>query len=269
MSLSVKYGNVELANPSGSHFYIAKDGISEVIPSRRGGNIVIPNLSGSIYAPKVFGEGYMTLGMLITDKSMSTSEKGDEYLRENIDYLKSLFGRSGLNPLVVDFGYGYMKNEAEVRDEILFRQVGPTIYSLAVTLWLPYPFWTRDEPQKYYDIADINIVPIVMTVLNDSSAPIEFIKIRIHGSITQPELSNGELCWLRYNGTIPSGKHIEVDTENWSAILYPDGVRVDHAISHGGSARWFYLVYGENTIRLDGMNVSDSRLEIQYQPRYL
>lgn len=124
------------------------------IPPRRGSNIVVPYLPGTVWVPKQPHERQLTLGMWVQDKQDDgTIPSGEQarraQLNDNIASLEALFGV--YNTLLsieqrVRTGSGLetWSAQAECVGTLPFEfDEGSQHYAkFVVELVLPYPFWT-------------------------------------------------------------------------------------------------------------------------------
>lgn len=225
---------------------------TEGIPSRRGGNIAVPNRPGAIWRPKMPAERTITLAMWVRERDVDDQAGADPHARfnANMEGLKRLFGVYHRQVALtkrktLETGLLTLTSLGECVNTLDFTEVDRDIARFTVDLLLNDPFWYGSEVAP-------SLSSGAGSITNAGSGVAYKMKIRFNGSVTNPTVTNtsGNVS-VTYTGTIPGGQWVELDTGLFTAVTN-GGVNVTGSVSHGGAASWMELYPGVNSMSLSG-----------------
>jgi phage-related protein len=239
-------------------------------PKARGSNISIPYTHGSKYIKKRLESKTLILAMWVVGNSPSHirpigGNLSMGQLDRNIDYLNSLFGKSGQYTLERIMRNGEIREaRAEVVDSMDFPTKRPGFAKFTVEFELADPlFYTTSEEVREIDITENEQIAIVENI---GTAPTNRMKILLDGPLESPMITNLNTgVWLQYQGSIASGETVEIDTRDYSCTK--DGENYIAAIKHGGDMDWLALEAGDNNIKIKN-NAVGGKVEFQFYPAF-
>lgn len=98
-----------------------------------------------------------------------------------------------------------------------------------------------------------------------------YMEVELIGPLTNPRLSNltpEPDVWVQYNGTIPSGTTITLNTGTFTALNEATNTNMVGNISHKGARSWFGLQPGYNKLTLVADSGAGSAL-VRWRPPYV
>lgn len=239
-------------------------------PGLRGENLQIPFKNGKTNTKKRYKEKNVTLAMWVVGRDKTTGlitqgKTEEELLYENIDYLGSVFGISGVKTLRKVMPNGDFRDAlGEVYGQINFA-VKPEMYcKFTVEFELSDPFFYGVT--KVAEIKTIDIAEKTWEHTYSGIAPCTDMIITLTGPLTNPVITNVENdIWLQYLGVIAQGETVVLNTKDFSCIKGTSNMI--GAIKHGGDAYWMILQNGNNSIKLK-TDVTGGTVKTEYYPAY-
>jgi len=245
VSLETAAHNIRLLSPD------------EMVPARRGRNVVIPGRVGSLHRTKVFSDRVIALEMWVTGQTAAA-------MQSDLETLQKLFGSAGERELRRIMANGSIRRiDAEVVNAVTFKPRTESFATFIVEFLCAYPFWSSCAIWE----CEVGISDATTTFTVDNRGTVENDRatVIIEGAITDPKLAIGD-TWVKYTGTVASGETLTIDVDAFTADL--DGTDVTDKITHGGAVAWLVLPTGANTATLTGTGVSGARVEVRFNALY-
>jgi hypothetical protein len=235
------------------------------MPERRGENILIPFQEGRIHVEKEFEQRSMTLGLEVTEDSIQALETA-------MDVVKTLFGKRSLGALAQTLeDLSVRTGQAEYTGDLNLSRISPVSVRMALDFMLPNPFFYSDTLTT--DTQTINASPKTYTVTNPGSADKVNPKIVLTGPLSSPEITNvTNGVKVKYNAVIASPRvvTIDIDAETGEFTALDDlGANVIGNLSHEGSAGYFVLDAGANSLSVTDATHTTGTVGIQFYAAYL
>ena len=206
-----------------------------VAPS--GENLTVPNRSGEIFVPKRLSPGTTSLRIwLANGTEQQLLEAWDDLLRVCAPLIRTVV-------LQKRYPDGEVRQcRAELTGGIAPVPVGRSGMRAQLTFTIPSGAWESAESFAFQTAAGATLPKqLNMPALAKSTAPMENAVLRIVGPITNPEVgwsnpTHGVSASVRYNGTVPAGGVLWLDSGNWGisgtgftpnqAAVVPSGSRL-------------------------------------------
>ena len=276
--VSWEYNGVNLSR----HAYdIRALGDPEVIPGKRGENVVIPHRTGRTHVDKFHDERVLTLTMLVkgTPVGSDTGLTG-ENLYNHLETLKTLFAQTGRHTLKVTYpDYSVRQAEVEVVKSVVFEPQGPYHYGFAVDFVFPDVWWEAATATTVGPTT-ISATSQAITVNNTGTYQVERAMITITGGVVNPKLWvtwHGVAVWVCYAATLSVGYTLTIDCDKYEALLYDTsvyplvGVDVTDKIVHYNSIFWLPIPVGSQTVTFtcDVLGATLPTVKIVFTPVYV
>jgi hypothetical protein len=266
-----EFNSVSLVGPQWNIEYIP-----EGLPKRRGGNVQIPYLDGERYAKKLYAPRTDTLNMWVSPfdstGKIPSGKTAKEQLEINMEYLKGLFGVSGLVPIRKQMPDGtWRKAYAEVANGLEFERKsnGANWRIFSLELIYPDPFWyAEDEITKVYTPSSTSYS---CSLNNTGTAPIRKMEIEFEGALVNPKLENLTTgVFIKIAGSISSAVIVTADTEAFTCIDDVAGVNNNwiSSLTHSGDTAWFTLNSGSNSLKIYTDEAPAGTVTVKYYPAY-
>ena len=228
------------------------------IPKYRGSDLRVPFQHGNRWIKKRFDSRKVVLSMWI--KGIDRAD-----LDRNIDAFLTAIGKPGLHTLSRTLRSGETRvTQAELCSEIQFVRKNPGYAKFALELELSDPFFYGTE--KTAAVRTASTSPLIWTHTNDGTAPATDMVITLEGPLSNPVLRNrNNDVWIQYDGTIPDGKSVILDTKHFTCIQGADNMI--SIVKHGGDAYWMILDAGDNSIELETDTIG-GKITLSYYPAF-
>lgn len=220
-------------------------------PARRGENVVVPGRHGVVRTPrKRYGPADLVLPLLVkgvdrdTGARAASEAEGITLLHENLDHLmRVLHAETVLLEYTRDDGSTrYAETELFAEPVTVERlRSSPPAARVSVALTVFDAFWHDQQPVSQ-TITGVDGSVHALTSFLGATAPMQNLLITFVGPINNPQLTHGTR-WVKYNGAIPAGRQLQLDTERWQvspgsgAAWTPDF----RDLEFGESATWLEL----------------------------
>ncbi len=244
------------------------------LPPIRGSNLTIPFRHGSRSFTKYYGERKLTLTMFVmgADPFTGAVPGGDaprDYLFENLDKLRQLFGRRDtLLSLTYTNNLTVRTTQVEVTGTMDFASINAGgLAEFAVDLTMPDPFWYGVEltPSKSWTThpqtwADVN---------NPGTFDTVKMVIRIVGDCQNPKLTlqDGSGLYVQVLTTLGGSDTLVIDTDAYTTTL--NAVNIIGSLRHLGDPAFFKLHPGDNDIVMASDAATNATVTITFKPPYL
>jgi len=247
--------------------------VPEGIPKKRGNNLTVPFMDGARWVKKSYEQrtDNLNLWVLPKDENGSLLEGKTEavQLEENIEYLKQLFGVSGLITIDKKMNDGTWRTaKAEIVDTLEFERKSETdrhrVFS--VGLQFPDPFWYAATQE--IETFTPNAVSYETTHQNPGTAENRKMQIKLTGGLTNPKIENTTTgVFLKLNDTITTGTTVTIDTEKFT-VTDQAGNNLLNSLIHSGDMAWLSLAAGANSLKITMDEAPSGRIEFKYYPAY-
>lgn len=237
-------------NLHGTNWNISMLSPSEVVPGRRGDNIVVPGLDGRIFRAKAMDQRVVSLAMFVKGTSGSA-------LEADLETLKALLGQPGQGVLSRTVpGRTAWSINAEVANVVDWQPTSHLSYKAVIEFLCADPYWSGAQYEQIEGAAPgpITTSPHSWTIVNNGTAINERPLIYIGGDITNPKLTCGDF-WLQYTGAVVAGNTLAINCLNFTAEYINANVVAN--ITHGGGVPWMRFAPGNNTFTLEGTGLTD------------
>lgn len=212
--------------------YDGTDGIAPFV----GDNATTANRSAELWRPKTIGPGKFTIALWVAgDNRLEAMANWNNIVRAFVRPFRQVRVVRWLpdgNSIFCD---------AEVSGGIEPTHIGQQGYRASVTFTVPSGVWLSSTSYTHSSTTG-STLPKTVTLddLTTSTAPLELLKYRIKGPITNPKLSDGTPGGygdtLTYMGTVASGQELVINASNWTTtgstfavnngLLVPTGRRL-------------------------------------------
>jgi hypothetical protein len=228
-----------------------------------GDNLTVANRSGSIWTPKVIGEGKFTIQMWLMG---DTRQKADDAWRT---LLRAVYRPHRLVQVKRQMSSGeIVYANVEVSGTISPTHLGMHGYRASITFTVPIGVWQSVQTYRMDSIPSSTMPhTLYLDDFATSTAPLEMLEFTIFGRITNPKLidntDGGYGDSLTYMGTIPSGAWIRFKAASWS--VDSSGTTADQALINPTGRRFLTLSAARPgdrpSVQLQGTN-SDAKTHI-------
>jgi len=230
---------------------------------RRGGNMLIPQRDGRIFTRKYYEQRTMTLGLEITEDSLTALETA-------IDTVKALFGESELGTLSETLEDLTVRTlEVEQTGDLDPTRVSPLCVKMLLEFVAPDPFFRGSA--LVTDTHTIDASPKTYTLTNPGTVYERNPKITLTGplnNVTITNLING--VSISYNAAIASPRVVTIQSTNGEFTATDDlGTNVIGNVSHAGDSTLFVLKKGANPLSVVDSVATTGTIKIEYYPPYL
>lgn len=245
-------------------------GAPEIVPGRRGENLVVPGKTGRTRTTKYMDQRILALGMQVFGRDSSTGgAMSGSQLWTNLDTLKKLFATDGQGTLKFQHAAGTTRwCMAEVINTVEFAPTGPDSYDFMVEFVMPDPLW-YDEQTTTVGPSNVTSSPTNITVANSGtykSEKAEFTVIASNGDLVNPKLTIDDY-YVLYTGTVASGGTLTIDCEDFTATKGTADVTND--ITHDGGIVWLPVPTGSNTLAVTADSVGTATVTVTFVPPYI
>jgi hypothetical protein len=238
-----------------AHDILTHDGLDDT-PDLFGDDIPFENRHGDEWnSQKFFGPGRKMVSMLVRNSDPLTgvvpSDIDEQFVNydKNLDFLTRLFyrPRKQLDVRRTLSDGSVRRAWCQVVTGITPELIGLSSGRIVFDLSLPYSFWEDVNTQNSikYGNGQHNIA-----AFQAATAPMQDLQYRITGPYTNPRITVVESgAWVRYNGVIPAGSSILLDSSNmgFTATGFAGSVSL---VEHHGDPRWITLYPGLDTTEL-------------------
>ena len=237
---------------------------SLMMPERRGDNVLIPFLDGRVHVEKQFEQRNMTLGLEISEDSLSI-------LEGKIDVVKALLGRRSLGSLVQTLEDLTTRSlQAEYTGDLNLRRVSPLCVRMLLEFIAPDPFFRGTT--LFSNTTVINASPKAYTVTNSGTADERNPTIVLKGPLQNTVITNSTNgCVLTYAGTIASPRVVTITKSSTGEYTVTDdlGTNLIGNVTHEGDAALFVLDSGSNSISVVDATHTTGSVKFEFYPPYL
>lgn len=243
---------------SGTTYNIRMLSPSEVVPGRRGENLIVPNRDGRVYRAKAMDQRVISLAMFAAGTSGTA-------LQATLATLMKSMGQPGERTLTrVLANTTSLTIAAEVANIVEFSPASHLMYNAVVEFVCADPFWSGAA----YTVTETDIAssPKNMTVVNNGTAINERATLTVAGVITNPRLTCGTF-WVQYTGVVATGKSLVINCNTFSATY--DGADCTALITHGGGVRWMRFLPGNNTVAVTGSSLTTPDVTVAFTELWL
>lgn len=235
------------------------------LPSRRGGNKLIPYRHGRAFVEKYFEQRSMTLGLELVEPSI-------EDLEAKIDTVKALFGGRSLYALEQILESADVRSAmAELSGDLNPARISSVSARMVLDFTMPDPFFYSDTLTT--DTTIIDSSPKTYTINNPGTAEKLNPKVVLTGPLSSPMITNTTNgISLQYNGVISAGHNVTIDidpdTDEFTAVT-DLAVNVIGNIEHSGSAALMVLDAGDNDLSVTDGTHTTGTVKIEFYAPYL
>lgn len=245
------YGKVTLIN----------DDLS--IPDRRGKNVTIPFLHGSLHRSKYYDERKIAFGIAVKTASALALETLMDSLRSNI---------SGRDTKVLSQTRedGSIRTAlASVDSDLQIERETATFLRLVLEFTLPFPFF-RSNTLIADNTTTINANPTAMNVTNSGTAEEISPIITLTGPLENTVITNSTNgSVLSYTGVIASPRVVTLQTVDGEFSALDDlSANLIGNISHQGFSSMLVLNKGLNVLSIADDEATTGTVKISFYPPY-
>ena len=236
------------------------------VPSRRGGNQMIPYQHGEIFVKKYYESRTLSFGIAIISASATA-------LESTFDTMRAKFAPLTQQTLSDTREDGSVREaSAIVNKPIQVNRITGTLAKVVVSFELADPIFRLNSA-----IADNTVVidatPHAMTVTNPGTVEERNPTIIIHGAFTAVTITNSTNgAVLTYTGTIGTGATVTIGTLNgeYYATLSTGSANVIGNVTHSGSAALMTFDVGANTLAITSTGLDgNSTVKITFSAPFL
>lgn len=226
-------------------YYVRALGAPEIVPARRGTNLIIPGKTGRVHVAKVLDERQLSLVFQVNGRHPSTGAVSTPaQLWANLNTLKALFARDGQATLKMQNPTNTLQATVSVDNLITFDPGGPAHYDFVVEFTMAGGLW-ESESATTVGPTVITQSPQNITVTNGGGYIVEKATITCQGPLTNPRFTVGS-DWVQYTGVVANGEELIINMDTFVATL--DGVDKTGNISHDGGLVYLTFEVGSNTM---------------------
>lgn len=233
------------------------------MPSRRGGNIVVPYRHGRIWTRKYYDQRVIQLGMALTETSAAA-------LETKLDTIKTLCGKCEQQILQVTNEAGSVRKAyAEVEGSIDVERKSAGVAKLVIPFTLSEPFF-RDNTQYSYEVT-IDASPKAFDPNNIGTIEETTAIITLTGPLEHPKIEHQtSFVWVQYDADIANGHTVIIDCAAYTAVHSVSG-NVINSIKHGGDSCFMIFTPGSgvNHCHVTEANPTTGKVKVQFYPPFL
>lgn len=186
-----------------------------------GGNGVVGNRSGELWQPKRVGPSALTLNIWFTGEDEAETQDHWEAIVRVAAPVHRLVDIVRIMPVSAGSTNRHQRTaKGELAGVIQPQWVGRQAGRAQLTFVIPGGLWKDTELQTYSTAAGTALPHTLhMQGLVESTGPCEDGWYQIVGPITNPRITEttarGLGDWVQYNGTVPAGAKLVIDSNNW------------------------------------------------------
>jgi len=233
------------------------------MPTRRGGNILVPYRHGRLHVEKYYDQRTMTLGLEVAMDSL-------EDLEARIDTIKALLGGRGLGLLTQTLDDLTQRTIwAEYTGDLELARISPLCARLALDFTCPAPFFRSTTLTSATETIDAS--PKAMTVTNPGTVEERDPVITLTGPLENTEITNSTNGYvLRYNAAIASPRVVTIQTVDGQYVATTDlGANVIGNVTHEGGSALMALEAGDNVMSIEDDEATTGTVGFTFYAPYL